>query len=282
MNKTLAYVAGAVGSCLVIGGIATVYGIVSQKDSKNSYVSKNNVSTSVTSTYEKHYQKTVHPSGSNFLYDGLPEKEKQVIKKMQDEADLIFKDLSDIEKAAIEEYTGPHQIIDFINGKKFNSKQSNLFKKYIELISNLIKKSHLEEDICLYRGTSSVCLNGTLSKDEIARILNVTCETGVNDILDKLKGKVFNGNKSFVSTSAFYHVAIGKINRSRDEVGVFMKIHAKKGLNYLPIMQHSRWPGEKEVLLDRNLKLKITDAKLEINSDLLDGRTLCLECETLN
>ena len=264
MNKNLANTVAAISSLVVIGGVAVGWGFLINNTSPK------------TTTHNTDSTEVVLPMkpAKEVIYDDEPSK------KMAEKANSVFRNLSDMEMKAVQDYTGPHNVTDYIRGKKFDCKQSGLFKGYIDLISNLIQKSRLEEDIFLYRGTDLECLNKTLSQNDIERILNVTCETGINDILNQLKGKIFSSNEFFVSTSTSADVAVGKINCKK---GVFIKIHAKKGLSYLPIMQYSRWPGEKEVLLGRNLKLKITNAKFELNSRFFRvGRCLVLDCETVN
>ena len=67
----------------------------------------------------------------------------------------------------------------------------------------------------------------------------------------------------------------------------FFMITAKKGVNYLPLMHHSLCYRENEVLLDRNVKLKIKSAMFKIERDpdkmIFIGRekVLFLECETV-
>lgn len=217
------------------------------------------------------------------------DEDPELFQRMCQRADIVLENISDMERLAISDYIGPNNIVEFLKGKKFDAKTNELLKKHISLISGLIKKSRLEKDAYLYRGTGLECLNEILSPNDIERISNVASESDANDIIDKIKGNVFSSNKFFVSTSTSPQVAIGKIHQIG---GVFIKINAKKGLNYLPIMQYCVWP-EHEVLLDRNLKLKITNATFKLGqNEILQSigpiisipptdRCLLLECETI-
>ena len=83
---------------------------------------------------------------------------KKLSDQMSKESDLIFRNLSDEEKSAIRNYTGVNNISAFLGGIKFSAEMSETFEKYAKLISGLIDKNHLKEDIILFQGNSLDCL----------------------------------------------------------------------------------------------------------------------------
>lgn len=219
----------------------------------------------------------------NFLDENFNENLSDELAKKSDD---IFKDLSCIDKDAICNYTGPNSVSDFLKGKKFSKEFSKILKLYTVLISNMINKNHLEEDIYLFQGNFLHCLNDLFSKTDIDKITNAYCESDILDILKNLNGKVFSTN-DFSSTSTYYYIAKSFADYypkdSENPIGVILIISAKKGLPYLPIMHHSVFEFENEVLLDRNLKFKIKNARFEINPFRFNFIKKCLfiECDTI-
>lgn len=210
---------------------------------------------------------------------------------MSRKSDIIFKGLSDIESEAVENYTGLNNVSAFMkNSGKFSPEFSETLRKYVDAISDLINKNHLEEEACLFRGIPNKDLSKIISADDVQRLSTATAETDVNDIFGRLNGKIVGNNTSFKSTTTCFDVArrFTDIRRSVGcDLGVFLIINAKKGLSHLPIMHHSKFHNEHEVLLGRNVRFKITNAIFKVKSSSCGGlswddKYLFLECNVMD
>lgn len=69
---------------------------------------------------------------------------------MRKESDVIFKNLSNIEKEAIKNYTGTNNVSSYLHGFNFGEELNKTYANYANLISNLISKNSLKEDILGY------------------------------------------------------------------------------------------------------------------------------------
>lgn len=289
-NKALASI--AVGSLVILGGAAIFFRTLScsshATQTSSSAVKKAEL---VQMWYSSYSEDILNAAFFNDEY------EKSISEKMSKNADIIFEKLSDAEKAAVKNYTGVNNISAFMNGFNFGEELNKTYANYANLISNLMSKNRLKEDIRLYRGSSVQCLNDLISNDGVIdAFLNANSEQDVNHIVSSLNGKFFIIRNGFTSTSTSFWEAARfvhcnnkeRFRDSKNGVGVFFMITAKKGVNYLPLMHHSLCYRENEVLLDRNVMLKIKSAMFKIERDpnknlfFPVNKILILECEAVN
>lgn len=206
---------------------------------------------------------------------------KEISEKFSIQSNEIFSLLSNDEKEAIRDYTGLNRMTSYIRGFKFNSEESEKLKKYIELLSDVINRNKLQEDITVFRGAGAACLKQLLTDDEIQYISNSSNEDDINQCLKKLEGKLVI-NDGFTSTSTSLWSAR---NFANCKISTFFIIHAKKGTNYLPLISSSMCKSEDEVLFNRNLNLKINNIHFKINPRLASSscdKCFIIECETVN
>ena len=290
-NKILA---GIAASSLVILGCAAIIFSKTHFHVSNSSASPEYIR----ETFNAYPQEIINAAFFNKEY------EKNLCKKMSKQSDIIFKKLSSEEKKAIKNYTGCNTVASFIYGHDVSGETNNQALAHAKLISNLINQNRLEENICLYRGGTLLYLNDIISANDIESFLHANSKQDINYIVNKLNGKRLN-LKGFTSTSTSFWEAMRFVKsyttnviddeKSREHrkngVGVLFIINAKKGLTYLPLMQHSLCAPENEVLLNRNLTLKIKKATFTIERDYDKGlfinpfgpyKILFLECETVN
>lgn len=279
MKKPLAIVAGVVGSLLAVGSIAIGYGMFANK-------SKTDASKSTSSSTTKTETGSLRTAQHKWLPDyPRPIQDDyfnaKLSKKMAKKADEIFKHLSYIENEAVRNYTGVNNVSAYLKGKVvFDAERSKTLSSYVEAISKLIDRNHLEEDVCLFHGTALKFLDRILfSSDDISKISCAADEAGVDAIIKNLNGRIF-GSSNFRSTSTSWWRAM---NFADPETPVLLIIDAKRGLGYLPIMNHSICRSEDEVLLNRYLKLKVNNAVFKVKPCLFPAsdRCLILECETV-
>lgn len=206
---------------------------------------------------------------------------KEIFEKFSIQSNKIFNSLSNEEKEAIKDYTGLNRMTSYIRGYKFESEESEKLRKYVELIFNLINRTELQEDIIVFRGANAKCLEQIFTADEIQTISNSNNEDNINEYLKKLEGKIIKNN-GFTSTSTSLWSAT---NFANCKISTFFIINAKKGINYLPLMNNSICKSEDEVLFNRNLNLKINKVYFKINPRLFStscDKCFIIECETVN
>lgn len=160
-------------------------------------------------------------------------------KKHNDAHSVVKNDFSNEEKKGIENYTSDKA--DFKKGifkpayQEINSSLrkdgsvSESHKKTVEILDKTFQKASSLEDFTVYRGVSE-------------------------DFANKLKSGTSFYDKGFVSTTSDKNIA-GEFSGSK---GVLMEISVPKGSKAISLAKSSKHPEEKEILLNRNGKYKIT------------------------
>jgi hypothetical protein len=181
---------------------------------------------------------------------------KDKIKRITDE---YAKSITEKEKYAIRNYTGKGYID--INGYlRLNSKKNNFQPQYlssieelknrVKLIDNVINKSPLHKDMKLFESK------------ELYRGASIHDPKLHDSILDgSAVGKTFI-EKAYTNASVEKSIAKNFILDQPHRDIIFV-INAKKGLKAAPLEQFSYEPDEKEYLIKRNTKYKITKIKKE-------------------
>lgn len=288
-NKILASIVAS--SLVVLGCTAIIF------SGTHFHVSNSSQTTSTAPLECTTYNTLQKIIGTTFFNE---EYEKNLCEKMSKKSDIIFNRLSNEEKEAIKNYTGCNPVAACIYGRNVSNETKNQALKYAELISNLINQNRLEENIYLYRGGTLLYLKDIISNNDIESFLQTNNEQNINHIVNNLNGKCLN-LKGFTSTSTSFEKAMKFVKsysgfvsdeKSREHykngVGILFIINAKKGLTYLPLMQNSVFHHENEVLLNRNLILKIKKATFKIERDIYKkyidepDKMLFLECETVD
>lgn len=286
-NKILASIVAS--SLVVLGCTAIIF------SGTHFHVSNSSQTTSTAPLECTAYNTLQKIIGTTFFNE---EYEKNLCEKMSKKSDIIFNRLSNEEKEAIKNYTGCNPVAACIYGRNVSDETKNQALKYAKLISNLINQNRLEENIYLYRGGTLLYLKDIISNNDIESFLQTNNEQNINHIVNNLNGKCLN-LKGFTSTSTSFEKAMRFVKSHSDitkrseydkkGVGILFIINAKKGLTYLPLMQNSLYATENEVLLNRDLTLKIKKATFTIERNLdkkihIQGpdKILFLECETIN
>lgn len=189
------------------------------------------------------------------LDSAISGKEPSTIKQ----TDVVNKDNEVIpqEEAALEEYQsgfngsaigGYANINTYLRSGKpkfgqFTDDQKKLVESVSKLVSSAIQKHQVKEPMTVYRG------------------MKINDEPGMEQYKDLKVGSVIQ-DKGFTSTSVSKKVAdkfSEKLNRK--DQPVIMEISLKQGDYALPMDKYHKHSSEKEILLDKNTKFKVTEVK---------------------
>lgn len=178
----------------------------------------------------------------NYQYSNWDELED----KWTEQMDTWYNKLSDDEKSAIRNYTGPSY-------KKMNEylrsdgKNSTDYKEEVEKVIKALDKIKTEEDMVVRRGVSTRGFAGMFDKYEEAK--NIGGYTWIEKNMDSLIGQVCT-DKGFLSTSP------NKFKGFDKEVN--LKIELPKGTKGAYIDSISKHRGEKEFLIQKGYNYIVT------------------------
>lgn len=134
-------------------------------------------------------------------------------------------------------------------------REGNLSPEVQNIVTNLqsaLNQMEVPQDMILYRGTGEGAFKHMLQVDPISGDYN----------WEALKGKVYS-DKAFLSTSVEESVANSYAESSTGRYNVLWEINVPKGTSGGMLNNLSQYETEKELLLDKNQKLLIT----EVNKD---------------
>ncbi len=121
-----------------------------------------------------------------------------------------------------------------LRGQDKSDKGKELVDRFKPALDSALNKHSFDEDVVVYRGVDS-------------------------PTMAKLKRGAIFVDKAFVSTAMHRRVAEGFSGLF--EGAVLMEIHVRKGKAAAPVDGSSKYPHEREVLLPRNTRFKITGRK---------------------
>lgn len=126
---------------------------------------------------------------------------------------------------------------------QFDERETKLAERVSDLVSSAIKKHPLDKEMTVYRGMK-------IKNDEPETLQYKDLKVG-----DTVSDKGFTSTTTSKSVASKFSE---KLNRS--DVQVSIEINLKPGDNALPMDQYSKG-HEKEILLDKNVKFKVTSVK---------------------
>jgi len=179
--------------------------------------------------------------GKQFKYADLSDKELNSLKELQ----------RGLYKSEVGGYTSIQNFVRFGQTETLGTKRPiESLTKYVKDLDTAISKSVLDQDSILLRG-----------------ITNYQSMLGLDDVAKLKPGYIFI-DKGYCSTTIDTKIIKRFTVGSVDKDPAVLIIHAKKGLNAIPIDSLVEKIGEKEILLPRNLKFSVT----KITNRIIEGK----------